>query len=245
MLIILVVLLVLVAAGVAGAVVLAGKSKKEYKDANQVVPGAPTSAPSSWAGSHDAEAKLHRRLRDAMKALRANQSFDDDGGLLDLRVDLEQQALALDERLVAVAALPEANKGQALFDIESAVTMIEKAVASLASRSVAEVRPVVEQAVDRVEERTSMLEQVRAQLEALPSTGPAPELRIVRDDGAQAAPAARPPAEPPAPVPQSSPAAQPQSSPAAQPSPSPRPRPPASPGSGPARPPRPGGAPGR
>jgi hypothetical protein len=228
------VIAVVVLAAVAGGVVLAGRSRKEFKDANVVVPGRPTPAPGSWAGSHDPEARLHRRRRDAMTALRANQSFDDDGGLLDLRVDLEQQALALDERLVAVAALPEASKGQALFDIESAVAMVESAVASLATRSVGEVRPQVERAVDRVDERTSMLEQVRAQLEALPATTPpAPPLRIVRDETAQVQ--SRPPAATPEPTSSPSPPRPPAASPAKPP---PASRPPAAP-QGPRQPPRP------
>lgn len=53
-----------------------------------LIPGVPTNAPASWAGSHDPEARMHRRLRDALAALRANRDFDDDGALLPLRVDL-------------------------------------------------------------------------------------------------------------------------------------------------------------
>ena len=43
---------------------------------NQLMPGHPTRAPSSWAVSHDPEARLHRRLRDAMAALHAVDAMD-------------------------------------------------------------------------------------------------------------------------------------------------------------------------
>lgn len=170
----LVVLALVAVAGalVAGAVVLARSSKAEYAEANQVVPGRPTRAPASWAGSHDPEARLHRRLRDAMAALRANQAFDDDGSLLDVRVELEEQALLLDDDLVAVAALPSHARQGPLSQIGDAVGMIESAVADLASRSAVEAGPRLQEALRRIRDRTSLVDDIRSELENLPEVAP-------------------------------------------------------------------------
>ena len=166
--------LVVVVGGAAGAIVLAARSRSQYQASNQVVPGRATLAPASWAGSHDPEAVLHRRLRDAMKALRANQAFDHDGLLLDVRVELEEQALALDEQLVAVAALPRLHRAEPLARVTEAVSTIEKAVADLASRSAMEAGPRLQEVLQRIHERTSLVEEIRTELDRLP--GAAPEI---------------------------------------------------------------------
>lgn len=172
----LVVLAVLLVGGLAvGAVALAARSRRAFAAGNEVVPGTPTRAPASWAGSHDPEARLHRRLRDAMTALRANDSFDDDGALLDLRVELEQHALALDDQLVAAAALrPELRSGP-LTQVGDAVAAIEATIAELATRSTTGGAEALQAALARARERTSLVEQIRAQLDRLPAEGPQPQ----------------------------------------------------------------------
>ena len=137
---------VVVAAGAVGAYALASRSKKDFADANQVIPGRPTRAPASWAGSHDPEAVLHRRLRDAMAALRANQRFDDDGALLDVRVELEAQALVLDDELVSVAALPQAHRHDPL-------ARVTEAGATIIAHEVARKRMSEEQYIEVVDRR--------------------------------------------------------------------------------------------
>jgi len=84
---------------------IALRNAQDFSDANEVIPGVPTRAPKEWAGAHSAEARLHRRLRDAMTGLRANPALDDPS-LLDVREALQREALAIDDQLVAVAALP-------------------------------------------------------------------------------------------------------------------------------------------
>src|ERR1700722_14028075 len=98
-------------AGLTVAVVaLVGRSQpRALNRDNQLIPGRPTHAPRSWAVSHDPEARLHRRLRDAMAALRAADSLDAGSALL-LRADLEQTALDLDNHLVAVAQLAPVHR---------------------------------------------------------------------------------------------------------------------------------------
>lgn len=159
---------VAIAALAAGASALAKRSKRDYETGNTTVPGRSGTVPDSWGGSHDPEARLHRRLVDAMAALRANQSFDDDGALLDLRVALEQQALALDERLVATAALPAHLKVDPLAQVTEAVDEVERTVADLATTSAADARPALEAALEDLRMRTTLLSEVRAQLDGVP-----------------------------------------------------------------------------
>lgn len=167
----------LIAAGVVAAMQLAKRSKADYDAGNVTIPGRSGEVPDSWGGSHDPEAVLHRRVVAAMAALRANQSFDDDGGLLDLRVELEQQALALDQRLVAIAPLPADRKTEPLSAATEDVDRIEAAVADLATRSAADARPSLDAAAERLKERTDLITDAMAELDssdAAPTTPPAP-----------------------------------------------------------------------
>lgn len=120
-------------AGLAVAVVaVVGRSQQRaISRANQLIPGRPTRAPRAWAVSHDPEARLHRRLRDAMSALQAVNVIDS-GSTLMLRADLEQTALNLDDHLVAVAQLAPGRKDELLQSITTTVESIEAAVARYA-----------------------------------------------------------------------------------------------------------------
>lgn len=166
--------LVVAAGGVAGALALAARVRRDFASSNQVVPGVPTRAPDSWAGAHHLPARLHRRLRDAMAALRANQDFDDDGGMLDLRVELEQQALALDDRIVAAAALAPELQHEPLAQAAESVSTIEQTVAALAGRSAAQAQAALQQALERARERSDLLAQIQAELDQLPAEPPRP-----------------------------------------------------------------------
>lgn len=152
---------------VAAIAVLAKRSKDSFEAAGQLIPGVPSPAPTSWAGSHDPEARLHRRLRDALAALGANQVFDHSGALLDLRVELEQQALEVDEQLVATAALPLSMRSEPLDRLTEAVTSIEQAVAELAGQSASVVAQRLEAVLDDVRSRTGTVTQARDALDAL------------------------------------------------------------------------------
>lgn len=152
---------------VLGIALLAKRSKDSFEAANQLVPGMTSSAPASWAGSHDPEARLHRRLRDALAALRANQVFDQSGSLLDLRAELEAQALEVDEQLVATAALPMSLRGEPLDRLTEAVLAIERAVAELAGESATAVAARLEAVLDDVKTRTGTVAQARKALDEL------------------------------------------------------------------------------
>jgi hypothetical protein len=173
-------LVIIVVAGAVGAGYLAFRGTKKLKDnyerSNQVVPGYASAAPTAWLGSHDPEARLHRRLIDAIQALHANQQFDTLGTYLDLRVELEQQAIAVDNELVSVAALPVALRQEPLTNLTQAVASIEQAVGELARTSAQQASDQLAKTLEGLRQRTSTLDQARAALEALeePAEGTAP-----------------------------------------------------------------------
>jgi len=132
LLLIVLALLVLVGGAVAILMVVARHQKQTIAYDNEVVPGMPSNAPPSWAGSHDPEARLHRRLRDAVRALRNVNAYDT-ASSVNLRAGLEQSAFAVDNHLVAVSALPQTHRDQALADATSSVEAIEAGVAQYVS----------------------------------------------------------------------------------------------------------------
>lgn len=121
-------LLGFVAAVIVGYVAL--RNAQDFSDANEIVPGVPTNAPKAWAGAHSPEARMHRRLRDAVLALQANASLDAPD-IASVRTSIEQQALAVDERLIAAAALAKSRREEPLLQVERAVQAIEGAVADV------------------------------------------------------------------------------------------------------------------
>jgi hypothetical protein len=150
----------LVVSAVVAASVVVRTNKRRFAEANVVVPGRPTRAPAAWAGAHTPEARLHRRLRDAVAGMQANPAMED-AWMLDARVSLEQRALDIDDRLVAVAALPERVRADALESVSSAVEALEAAVASMvAGASQGAGRLAVEEAMDEVEARVARLQQL-------------------------------------------------------------------------------------
>lgn len=151
-----IVLALLVVSAVVAATVVVRTNKRKFEEANEVVPGAATTAPASWAGAHSPEARLHRRLRDAVDALRANPAMED-AYMMDARVALEQQALAVDQRLIAVAALPERVRSEPLASVGAAVDALEAAVAAVVT--VPGERGGVDQAMADVADRVAQLEQ--------------------------------------------------------------------------------------
>lgn len=147
---------------------IALRNAQDFSDANQVVPGVETRAPKGWAGGHSQEARLHRRLRDAVVSLQANASLDDPS-LIDVRTSLEQEALGVDDRLVAVASLPKAQKVVRLPEVEKAVQAIENAVASVVELRGPSLESV-ERGIEEVKARLLLVEAARRELEGLSPT---------------------------------------------------------------------------
>jgi hypothetical protein len=219
-------LLVLSVAAIIGfGVALAIRSKKEFSDQNQVVPGRPSPAPASWAGAHSREAKLHRRLGDAVKGAHANPRFVELGLAAQMQA-IDAEAMAIDERLVAAAALPAAHKDAAIDPLEANVAQLEAAIAEMVtSITVADSKEQLELAVSAADLRLQALAEARAEVEMI-------DRQVAGTDDVageilrQTSPAPPPPQTAP---PQTSSPSSPPPPPASPPPPPPPPPPPASP----------------
>lgn len=160
-------LLLTVAAVVGFGVALAVRSRTEFVEQNQIVPGRRSAAPASWAGAHSREAKLHRRLGDAVKGARENPRFVELGLAAQMK-SLEAEAMAIDERLVAAAGLPAPHKDPAIDTLESHVVELEATVAEMVtSISVADSKLQLEAAVSAADIRLHALAAARAEVEAI------------------------------------------------------------------------------
>jgi hypothetical protein len=128
-----VVLLVLVAclAAAAGVFVMTTRIRGGAQRANEIIPGQPTDAPVSWSGSHDPEARLHRRIRDALSLLRSDPKSDYDGARIDARVRLEIAATALDNRLITASKTPPRLREPLVTHADAAVTELENLAAEI------------------------------------------------------------------------------------------------------------------
>lgn len=178
---------------------LALRNAQDFSDANEVIPGTPTRAPKAWAGAHSPEARLHRRLRDSMTALRANRSLDEPA-LIEVRDALEREALAIDDQLVAAAALPARVRDEPMAQVATAVESVEAAVAEVVLLRGPE-RSASADAIEQVRTRLALVEEARAELAALGGTPSSFEQLRRELDTTGTAPAAAvepPPVEPPA-----------------------------------------------
>lgn len=152
---------------VAFGIALTMRSKQDFDDANEVVPGVKSAAPASWAGAHSAEAKLHRRLGATVRAARGNPRLVE-LGLATQTKQIESEALAIDERLVAAAGLPSSHRAAAVAAFEPHVLALEDAVAALvASTSIGQSKELLERAVSDADITLQALAQARAEVEQL------------------------------------------------------------------------------
>ena len=159
-------LLVLAVVGIVGfAVGLTLRSKKDFAEQNEVVPGVPSPAPASWAGAHSREARLHRRLGAAVRGVR-EQPRVAELGLAEQTRAIEAEALAIDERLVAASGLPEAHRQGAVDAIEAHVVELEQTIADMVtSVTVADTRELLDAAVSDADLRLRALAEARAEVE--------------------------------------------------------------------------------
>ena len=174
---------------------IALRNAQDFSDANEVIPGVPTTAPKEWAGAHSVEARLHRRLRDAMTALRANRSLDEPA-MIQVREALEREALAIDEQLVAAAALPQRVRDEPLRQVTAAVESVEATVADVVLLRGPE-RASTEDAIEQVRTRLALVAEARAELDALGTPSAVEQLRRELDLTAPAPPEQQPATEPP------------------------------------------------
>lgn len=206
--IIAVLLVALLGAGV-GAIAI--RQKQNFAKANEIVPGRATSAPAGWAGAHSPEAKLHRRMGEAVTALRANPTLSD-AAFMESRSSIENAAQAIDERLIAAAALPRGHREAAIAAVEPDVVALEASVASLATPAVGSApQRALDDSVRAAQIRLDALAAAQAELDQLDvhSTDGHADT-IARIEAAQQQPTA---VEPTAPVEQPRPQTQPPTQP--------------------------------
>ena len=162
--------------GLVGLVIVLGvaiaygalRNKGSFERSNQIVPGTASRAPGEWAGAHSPEALLHRRLIAAVAAARAQS------GVGDVQQAVERGALEIDDRLIAAAALPAANRADAITAIEPSVIALENAVSGVKPQAVGEgaATPALDSAVIEVQNRLDAVAEARAEVDQLDTTGP-------------------------------------------------------------------------
>lgn len=189
-------LVVIVAVAAAGVGAIAMRQKRSFAKANEIVPGRTTGAPAAWAGAHSPEAKMHRRLAEAVAALRANPTLSD-GAFMESRAGIEQAAHDIDDRLIAAAALPRGHRESAIAAVEPDVAALEASVASLAKPVAGgtEPSPALDDSVRSAQMRLDALADARAELEAVDPAASAHQATIEQVEAAR-----RQPAESPAPA---------------------------------------------
>ena len=146
-----------------GIAVTAGAISKNAKSKNQVAPGMLTPAPDNWFGSHEPEAKLHRRVRDAAAGLRATAASDPT--MADTTASIDREAVRLDEQIVAASRMPESHKAEALETLEASVKQFEDMTAGLISRSSGLAATDVPSELDSLAERLDLVAEARAELD--------------------------------------------------------------------------------
>lgn len=160
---VLLIVAVVVAAVVGFGWALLGDSRKQVRDYRQVVPGIGPIAPQEWVGGHSPEAKLHRRIRDAVKAAHAQP-----GVVHTHLAGLDAAAVALDERLIGAAALPASHRAAAVAQFEPLVAQLEASVASLVTGHVAgSLGTAFEESMATVRAELDALAQARDEVERI------------------------------------------------------------------------------
>lgn len=126
---------------------------------NQVVPGVPTGAPRSWLGSHTAEARLHRRLRDLVAGMQRAAAASP--AVASAEADVTRLALRLDDKLVAAAAAPGDSRQGAIEKLAKSVEKLEQTVGGLIEAA----SSPDDDAIDDLSHWLNHLEEARAELE--------------------------------------------------------------------------------
>lgn len=144
-------------------VVGAGAVSRSSKDRNQVVPGVVSNAPASWAGSHDPEAKLHRRIRDAVAGL--HSIAGDDPAMTDTISSLHEDALDIDHQLIAASLLAPRFKEQALEELDGAVSQLEEISAQAVGRSTRTTERSIREQLDDLADRLKSMRLARAEVD--------------------------------------------------------------------------------
>ncbi|OLR91737.1 hypothetical protein [Actinokineospora bangkokensis] len=120
-----VVLVLLVVGGVWFASSLASHAKRKQVAQSGIAGGTPV--PASWAGDHSPEARMHRRLVAASRALESLPLGD--VASIERKVDIEQRINGINAQLVSAAVVSGGSKAQILAALEAQVAEVEGDVA--------------------------------------------------------------------------------------------------------------------
>ncbi len=157
-----VVALVVIGGGIV-ALSAGGAIKRNATKSTQTVPGIAAVVPEHWFGSHEPEARLHRRVQEAYLGIKA--SADDDLTLLDATTSAESQAIELAKQLVACSHLADRLKPPVLADLEKSVERYEEIAAQVIGRSSGFSSPQLSTALDDLGNQLDILEAARAEVE--------------------------------------------------------------------------------
>jgi len=147
----------------------AQRVKQNARQSQEIAPGQRSAAPLGWAGAHTPEAKLHRRLGDAMSGLR---KATDDDPIVGPNVNVvEREALKIEQQLVSASHLASRLKGPAIEELSIAVDQIENVSAQLIQRSAELSAGDVKAQLDELSERLHLLDEARAELNEGPTPG--------------------------------------------------------------------------
>ncbi len=171
---------VLVAVAVVGGVALALVLKlRSLARRNRVSPDQPTQAPMLWLWSMSHAARSHRRLQRVAAAARAAQAAAGGTGaqMVDLAIDLERQACALDDQIVLATRFPTSDRVRRLYQLDHSVKELEtlamritiltghfSAQVPLGAQPLAERVHLMEEALDEVHRIAA---EARAEVDAL------------------------------------------------------------------------------
>ncbi len=136
---------------------------KNNKERNQVVPGEKSAAPANWSGSHEREAKLHRRLRDAVAGLHTIAA--NDPSLSSTVAAVDKDALDIDHQLVAASLLAPRFKEQALNELAEAVEQLEEIAAHAVGSSTRVSERSVREQLEDLSDRLKSMRLARAEVD--------------------------------------------------------------------------------
>lgn len=149
---------------------LLSDSRKQQREYRHVVPGVGPEAPADWFGGHAPEAKLHRRIREAVKAAHAQPGAPVSG-----LAALDNAAVALDSRLIGAAALPPSHRAAAVAELAPLVQRFEDNVAEFARGAAPDALGIAfDHSMDTIRAELDALAAARAEVERMDRHTPPP-----------------------------------------------------------------------
>ncbi len=133
---------------------------------NRVVPEVATAAPTAWMASPKVGARLHRRLRTAVAVARSSATAAEASPqLVELSVDLEREATALDGHIVVASRIVGREGKARMAELAERVRQVEQMASQVSMLAVQSQAALVAQgqgsALDDLARQLDVLEQAR------------------------------------------------------------------------------------